>query len=270
MGVLKVKTAPGVWSPIAQGFDPYHTQQSAYSAGGTVGIGASVSLVSLTTPVVPVGRMLLVTMSAQVRQTTASAFDLNFVGPGGTIVPHQFGAGSNATGQIVTHTMMVPSDGTAMTFRIDVSAWGAQPVVYSNRSNISVTVMPLASASAMGAIETFPFAHPGGSFTSTTAKVMASLTIPARTFKRLVIISGFELCSWTVAAGGQYDVSVWVAGVQQHFMRGTPGVTVTLPGHAIAVAAGATPLFEIKAQMVDAATRDMVNGFVQAVAYPTV
>lgn len=146
MGVLKVKTAPGVWTPVTQGFDPFHTQQSAFSAGGTVAQGASVTLVSLVTPVVPVGRMLLVTMSAQVRQTTASAFDLNFAGPGGAIVPNQFGTGVNATGQIVTHTMMVPSDGTAMTFRIDVSAWGAQPVTYSNRSNISVTVMPLASA----------------------------------------------------------------------------------------------------------------------------
>lgn len=147
MGVLKVKTAPGVWTPVTQGFDPYHQQLSAVSAGGTINAGASGTVVTLNTPAIPTGRFLLVTMTVHVRQTTGSAFDINMSWPSGVgIVAHQFGTGVNATGQIVSMTRVVPTNGLAQTFRIDVNAWGAQPVLYGAQSNIACTVMPLATA----------------------------------------------------------------------------------------------------------------------------
>jgi len=119
-------------------------------------------------------------------------------------------------------------------------------------------------------IETFNGTHTGGNFSNAGLTTVATLNIPARGWKRVYVLSGFELCSWSLVASGQYEIVPYFNGTSSYLnLRGMPGTAVVIPNCWGAIAAGATVAIEIKATMIDAATRAMVAGFCSATAFPT-
>lgn len=132
-------------TPYELWYDTDATPVRAYttkSAGGSLAAGAgTTAILSLTTPVIPTGQLVLVTCSIRVSQTTAGAFDLSFTGTGTTTAAEGFGAGVSSTGVVRSFSWTATGTGATMTFNININPWGSQAVAYSNNTNIAAVLV---------------------------------------------------------------------------------------------------------------------------------
>jgi len=140
MGVLKVRDAAGNWVPVGIGAVQSVALYSATAAGGNVNTGTSPQVVTLTTPIIPVGAKVLVTWAIRAAQNTAAVFDVIYNGPSFSAT-HQQGSGAFVSGWMHSYAASFVGAGAAMTFNITLNNWGGQTVSVGTVTNISALVL---------------------------------------------------------------------------------------------------------------------------------
>lgn len=112
------------------------------SPGGNAAANGSPIIMTHTTPLVPVGRSVIITWNHRFAQTTTAVFDLIMsASPGGLNATHQFGSGALNSGVTLTFQRAQAGTGSVVVAQSVLNTWGGQPVSYGAQSSITSLVI---------------------------------------------------------------------------------------------------------------------------------
>lgn len=131
--------------PVADAINKMLLTMSANGVKNTNVPSGTANRLSLTLPAanVPVGRKVLVIMTASISQATAAAVDVAFyIGTNQISGVQQFATGVSPTGAVATWSYVYTGEGADKLVAMDVYPWGAQPANIMS-SSICALFLPI-------------------------------------------------------------------------------------------------------------------------------